>query len=71
MRNLKYVHLKGGGKIRMGVRGCGSGCGISGGAAFLRGTQVNAGPPSGMGLQSLAKLDFIPMKKNKLKKISF
>jgi len=74
MRVLKYAHLKGGGKMRVGVRGCGmAGMGMCGGAAFLRGSQVNVAPPSGMGLQSLAKLDLIPggMKRNKLKKISF
>lgn len=70
MRNVKYTHLRGGGKVRMGLRGCGYGCGI-GGSAFLRGSPVNVGPPSGMGLQSLAKLDLMPMKKNKMKKISF
>ncbi len=72
MRVLKYAHLKDGGKMRTGVRGMGS-CGMCGGSAFLRGSQMNVAPPSGMGLQSLAKLDLIPsgMKRNKLKKISF
>lgn len=71
MRLLKYTHLRGGGKVRMGMRGCGRGCGI-GGSAFLRGSPASVGPPSGMGLNSLSKLDIMPLKKNKLmKKISF